>query len=95
MRGKRTTVAAMTTGLALIAIAAYLFFFSKSFTFYTPYSTTSDWVLSLPTGMDYSISSHVGLGLTIGCFAIGSLLILISVMIHLRQSFDRSKSETQ
>ena len=51
----------MVTGFILLGIASCLFFFAQSFTFYTPYSTTTDWVLSLPNGMDYSIHSYAGL----------------------------------
>ena len=84
----------LVTGFILLGIASYLFFFAQSFTFYTPYSTTTDWVLSLPNGMDYSIHSYVGLSTMLGSFFIGSMLVLTSIVVLVRQ-FYRSDQSTR
>jgi ABC-type Fe3+ transport system permease subunit len=83
-RGERVPRVLLALGFILIGIASYLFFFSESFTFYTPYSSTSDWILSLPYGMDYSINSYIALSAMIGCLVIGLLLLLISTLMQLR-----------
>ncbi len=83
--GKQKATVLMVTGSILLGIASYLFFFAQSFTFYTPYSTTTDWVLSLPSGTDYSIHSYAGLSTMLGCFFMGLILVLISLVMLVRQ----------
>ena len=83
-RGKKFEHALMGAGLMLLGIAAYLFIFSERFTFYTPYSSTTNWILSLPNGMDYSIDALAGFSATLACFLAGSILVSISTVIKLR-----------
>ena len=83
----------MVTGSILLGIASYLFFFAQSFTFYTPYSTTTDWVLSLPNGIDYSIHSYAGLSTMLGSFVIGSILVLTSIVMHFRPYYRNDQSK--
>jgi hypothetical protein len=74
----------MVSGSILLGIASSVFFFSQRFTFYTPYSTSTDWVLSLPNGVDFPIHSFAGLAFALGCFLLGSIFVLISIMKLIR-----------
>ncbi len=94
-RGRRFTSALITLGFVLVGIALYLFFFAESFTFYTPYSLdSSDWILHLPYGMDYSINSYVGVSAMIGIAIFGILLLMISSALKLRSLRNRGKRKT-
>ncbi len=93
-RGRRLTSALMALGFVLVGIALYMFFFAESFTFYTPYSLeSSDWILHLPNGLDYSINSYVGVSAMIGCAILGFFLLLISTVLKFRSFRNRDKRD--
>jgi hypothetical protein len=83
-RGNRLATALMALGFVLVGISLYIFFCAESWTFYTPYSIeSSEWLLHLPNGSDFSINSYVGVSIMIGCVVLGSLLIMISTLLML------------
>jgi multisubunit Na+/H+ antiporter MnhB subunit len=94
-RGRRFTSALMALGFVLVGIALYMFIFAESFTFYTPYSLeSSDWILHLPNGLDYSINSYVGVSAMIGSAVLGILLLTISSALKIRLLLKRGAPQT-
>jgi hypothetical protein len=94
-RGKRFTSALMGIGFVLVGIALYIFFSAERFTFYTPYSIESGkWILHLPSGLDYSINSYVGVSVMVGSATLGVLLLVVASVVKLRSLWNRRPPAT-
>lgn len=80
---RRLFILLMAIGSLLILTSLYLYFFSETMTFYSPYSDeTRQWIVMNPIGADYSIDFYLGFFAMLSSAILGLILITLSLTIR-------------
>lgn len=77
-RGARILMIALSMGCC--SLAGVLYFYSQSWTFYTPYSAETTWEISLPGQTTFAISKTLGLLALAVLVSLGSVFLLLALL---------------
>ena len=91
----KKSVLFLAIAIHFFILAGFLFFFSESWTFQTPYSTEDSWLVSVPGVFEFSISAALGFTVLTLLLLLGTLFLCLATVAFWRDRLTVAVDETE
>jgi putative flippase GtrA len=91
----KKSVLLLAIAINFLSLAGFLFLFSESWTFNTPYSTEGSWLVTVPGIFEFSISAALGFSVLTLLLLLGTLFLCLATVAFWRDRISVAVDETE
>jgi hypothetical protein len=91
----KKSVLLLAIAINFFSLAGFLFFFSESWTFHTPYYSEDSWLVSVPGVFEFSIGAALGFTVLTLLLLLGIISLCLSTVAFWRDPLTVAVDETE
>jgi hypothetical protein len=85
----------LAIAINFFSLAGFLFFFSESWTFHTPYYSEDSWLVSIPGVFEFSISAALGFTVLALLLLLGTIFLCLATVDFWKDRLTVAVDETE